>query len=385
MESHQKSLRAALSQALFGQKTEYEVQDESYKEAMQQAVLPLLMSVAPNSSYQKENGAILANSIRSFYEHGELHEIMTDAHVPYVVLKGAVSASYYPDPVLRSMGDVDFFVRSDDIAKSGAALENNEFTHENLGYLVYDDAYRRDDSVWELHWGISGTPETKIGEVIQGYLSNLIEKAVLTEGENGGFFAPSDFHHCLILLLHSIHHMVGGGIGLRHLCDWAVFAHKVDVSQWETELKECGLFQLARVLTLVSIRYLGMPYQNWCGEEPDAILEQFMDDILDAGNFGNKDQSRHEDGLFIGTEGDGEVSDAPFFVQLIKSLAYITENHWSSAKKNGIIRVVGMMFFGVRYALRVIMGKRRMIKFENMGRAKQRRELYSVLRVFEEN
>ncbi len=84
MESYQKSLLAALSEALFGQKTEYELQEESYKEAMQQAVLPLLMSVAPNSSYQKENGAILANSIRSFYEHGELHEIMTEAHIPYV-------------------------------------------------------------------------------------------------------------------------------------------------------------------------------------------------------------------------------------------------------------------------------------------------------------
>lgn len=75
MESYQKSLLVALSEALFEQKTEYEVQDESYKEAMQQAVLPLLMSVASNGSYQKENGAILANSIRSFYEHGELHEI----------------------------------------------------------------------------------------------------------------------------------------------------------------------------------------------------------------------------------------------------------------------------------------------------------------------
>lgn len=384
MESYQKSLLAALSEALFGQKTEYEMQDESYREAMQHAVLPLLLSVAPNNSYRDEARAILANGFRSFCEHGELHKIMTEAHIPYTVLKGAVSASYYPNPVLRTMGDIDFFVCADDISKAGAALEQNGFTHENLGYLVYDDAYRRNGTVWELHWGISGTPDTKAGEVIQGYLSDLIEKAVLKDGENGGFYAPSDFHHCLILLLHSIHHIKIEGIGLRHLCDWAVFAHKINVNQWEKELKECGLYQMARVLTLVSVRYLGMPYQSWCGAEPDEILDEFMDDILDAGNFGKKDMSRTEDGLFIGTEGAGEVSKAPFLVQMMKSLAYITENHWPKAKNNCIIRFVGMVFFGTRYLLRVLTGKRRMIKLDNVGRAKQRRELYSILRVFEE-
>lgn len=76
MESYQKPLLAALSEALFGQKTEYELQDKSYQEAMQQAVLSLPMSVAPNSSYQKENGAILANSIRSFWTQG-ISEIRT--------------------------------------------------------------------------------------------------------------------------------------------------------------------------------------------------------------------------------------------------------------------------------------------------------------------
>lgn len=79
------------------------------------------------------------------------------------------------------------------------------------------------------------------------------------------------------------------------------------------------------------------------------------------------------------------MSKSPFLVQAIIFLSYITENHWPSVKKNAIIRFVGMMFFGARYALRVLTGKRRMIKIENMGRARQRRERYSVLRVFEES
>ena len=35
---------------------------------------------------------------------------------------------------------------------------------------------------------------------------------------------PSHFHHGLNLLLHTNQHLLGEGLGLRHLCDWAVFA-----------------------------------------------------------------------------------------------------------------------------------------------------------------
>ena len=47
-----------------------------------------------------------------------------------------------------------------------------------------------------------------------------MEKAeeVLFEGEK--IRIPAPFHHGLILLLHTVHHMLGEGIGLRHLCDW---------------------------------------------------------------------------------------------------------------------------------------------------------------------
>jgi hypothetical protein len=35
---------------------------------------------------------------------------MTENGIPYCILKDAASACRYPDPLLRTMGDVDFYV-----------------------------------------------------------------------------------------------------------------------------------------------------------------------------------------------------------------------------------------------------------------------------------
>ena len=47
--------------------------------------------------------------------HTDLHRMLSANGIRYVVLKGAASARYYPDPQSRYKGDVDFFVEKSDI------------------------------------------------------------------------------------------------------------------------------------------------------------------------------------------------------------------------------------------------------------------------------
>lgn len=383
MEAYQKELLAALRKALFGAETEFTLTEDCYREALQQSVLPLLMSVELNEGYRRQNKIVMSNSIRCFYEHEELHRILTEKRIPYTVLKGAVSASYYPQPMLRAMGDVDFLVSEADVKRAGAALEENGFRLSKKEYDLYDWGYHRGKSLWELHWRISGIPKTAVGDVIQGYLQDIIEKAALTEGESGTFYAPSDFHHCLVLLLHSVHHLKNGGIGLRQLCDWAVFAAWRDVGQWEQPLGQCGLFRTAQVLTQLCVRYLGLAEQNWYGKTSEKLLEQLMEDVLNAGNFGKKDATRYEDGFLIGTEAEGGVSEVSAPMQLLRTLSCMTENHWPKTRNNPVLRLAGMSYLGTRYMGRVLTGKRRMIRLKNTDRAKSRKHLYASLHLFE--
>lgn len=63
------------------------------------------------------------------------------------------------------------------------------------------------------------------------------------------------------------HHLLGEGIGLRHLCDWAVFADSLKEKEFrslfETKLKSIGLWKFACILSQVCYKYLHCHNLSW--------------------------------------------------------------------------------------------------------------------------
>ncbi len=230
-------------------------------------------------------------------------------------LKGCASASYYPAPVFRTMGDVDFLVNPTDLSKADELIQSIGFRRgENVSGAQIE--YFRDNSTWDMHHSINGIPDNVSGKHIRVYLSDIIDTAMEYDEGNGAVKIPDPFHHCLILLLHTASHLASEGVGLRHLCDWAFFANKVNVEQWKTELQNCGLYHFAQILTLVSMKYLGLPEQSWAGTADDTILEQFITDILDGGNFGKKDDDRYRQIKYISNRGERTVDQKNVVIQL---------------------------------------------------------------------
>ena len=52
----------------------------------------------------------------------ETLRVLTDAGVKAVILKGAAAGMLYPDPALRSYGDIDCMVSPDDLGKARSVL-----------------------------------------------------------------------------------------------------------------------------------------------------------------------------------------------------------------------------------------------------------------------
>ena len=78
-----------------------------------------------------------------------------------------------------------------------------------------------------MHFQPSGIPQGKAGVKVRKYLSDLLPRSETKQTELGEITVPSTFHHGLIILLHMCHHLTGDGLGLRHLCDWAVFINSI--------------------------------------------------------------------------------------------------------------------------------------------------------------
>ena len=334
---------------------------------------------------------IIANNVRIEWEHSELHEVMTKANMPYVVIKGCASSERYPDPSLRIMGDVDFLVAPENIDAAGKLLEGVGFELEERDeeeiHVVYRRAASGGWSVWEMHWQVNGVPAGPVGEQVDQYLSTAILDGVDSRTPSGTFKATSTFHHGLVLLLHTATHLINTGVGLRHLCDWAVFVQGLSddefCSLFEEKLKAVGLWCFAQLLTQLASRSLGLREVSWASGD-DQLVEQMIADIFDGGNFGRKDEQRINQAKLMTDRGKASVDDASMFKQFVLAMNQKARLALPAARKCAMLLPIGWIYAGGRHFLRVICGKRPSIRLGKMiSGASKRREIYREFRLFE--
>lgn len=259
----------------------------------------------------------MIKNIQIHAQHTYLHRLLSEHGISYVTLKGAASARYYPDPQSRAMGDVDFYVDKADFEKALALFREEGFESGELNHICHV-VLRKKPMHMEMHHTPAGVPDGGAGKLVQQYLLDLKNASFLVENKLVTCCCPSDFHHGLIMLMHLQHHLLAEGIGLRHLCDWAVFVHKFQADTFpilfRDRLRAIGLWKFARVLTLCAVLHLGLPEQAWMVEDvhdKDTACS-VMQDILAGGNFGSKDSQRVHEGMFISNRGKSGVPNRRF-------------------------------------------------------------------------
>ncbi|MCR5060113.1 MAG: nucleotidyltransferase family protein [Saccharofermentans sp.] len=317
--------------------------------------------------------------------HKKLHGIMTSAGIPYVIIKGMASAKYYPVPEARMMGDVDFLVAHDQVTAAEDALKAAGMRRTETEENGFHESFSDGNTILELHWAPPGVPpEGETGDKVREFLSDIIDKAVMYDG----YFVPSDFHHCIILLLHSVSHMTTGGMGLRHLCDWAVFADSFSsdafVSEFESPLKSIGMWEFARVLTAVSVKYLGTGERPWAAGVDGGTIDLLMQDIIDAGNFGVKDDQRLNQAKLMRDDTNREIETAGMGKILFTNLTVRARRAMPITAKVPVLLPIGWAYIGLRHIFRIVTGRKEKIDIKKTVQgAEKRRELYNRLRLFE--
>ena len=360
------------------------------KESLSQAVLTIAFNNYRNLPLSDELAAKMKrnlmrhvlNNVECIKRHGYLHELMQKNGINYCVLKGATSAFYYPDMMLRPMGDVDFYVAPDQFDRALQIFLDEHFTpsEDNHGFHIGLDG---DKGNFELHFKPVGYREGELGELYMRAWENIIEDSRLCNTEIASFRAPSAFHHGFILLTHLYGHLISSGVGLRHLLDWAVFANSLSDVQFketfETKFKEFGVWKLAQLLALAAVRNMGMPYKSWMGDDAETADELLMD-ILSGGNFGRKDKQRgYESALISRDIGNMENNRLN---NLFKWSLRVVDSHWSVAKKLPFLYPFGWIIFGTRFFVRWLFGKRHLDVVSAYKKGKDRGDLYERMSVF---
>lgn len=277
--------------------------------------------------FQDSMQRLLKNS-QVLSTQNKLVKILDDNNFSYIILKGLSSASYYPDPKKRVLGDVDFLISSEEQTAVEKALIDLGYKKE-LDEHICHRVFKKPHEHLEMHFEVAGIPKGTAGTLFRKYFEDAEKKYF--ENKDPVFNNPLPSIHAAIILLHTIHHLLGEGLGLRHLCDWAYFVDKTYTEPfWEAEflplLKKSGTFKFAAIITKTAHLYLGTACPLWASDIDESLCEQVISDLFSAGNLGQKDKNRAGAGRMISQNGKSGTKNSKFknqFLTLCDSMYYL--------------------------------------------------------------
>ena len=377
-------LLGLLRRALFGKPFSFAEEDLGwaalFKEAKAQSVQLLLydyLTAAERAAIPPEIEELwrlnalqtLQRNVALVYEQERILQAFLDEYIDCSVLKGSACAKNYPKPELRCAGDIDLLVAEENIESAQRLLEDRGYVVKSEKCPWHVAMYQGHTTV-ELHFEPAGLPEGEVGKELRLFFRTLPKLDVCQEA--------------VALLLHKLNHIRNGGLGLRQLCDWALFVkEQIDADVWkvlEPQLRKFGLLRFAKVVTRLCVDYLGLDseYAPWCMDAERDVALALLEDILRTGNFGCK-ENRYGQHLFTDGGPGGRLKS------MWRVGIRTCQAHWPVCKRYPLLLSVAPFVLLIQHTKLRWFGKRpAFYLFATFRSAKPRQRLYQMLKPFEQ-
>ena len=228
----------------------------------------------------------IQNSINKDYEMKKVLEILSLKEIPHVLMKGYIIKNLYPDPDLRTMGDIDFLVKEEDIDKVHEILITL-LGYEHLKTVRAVRNYGKIGMNLEVHTSIF---YDNISEKIdyEGYFNGAWDNVILKEGNLTYEFNIE--YHLIFLIAHLAKHLYNEGCGVRMFLDIALYIkHYKDELDWDYFWKEINKIELEK-FTKNTFTLCSYWFKVKTKEENLYLEEDFFENItkyvLNSGTFG---------------------------------------------------------------------------------------------------
>ena len=172
------------------------------------------------NAFRQETIATIYHAANRDNDFAAVKKELNENNIPYFVIKGLEVAALYPNPKLRSMGDIDLVVKPEDREKSQNIIINNG----------YECISRQDEREWQYY-------KNKMELELHDRL--VYEEAVNEKGQDEFFNdcwryvqdGQLDWNfHLLFLIFHLRKHFMNSGVGFRMFMDLAVVAQKIEIN-----------------------------------------------------------------------------------------------------------------------------------------------------------
>lgn len=231
--------------------------------------------------------------------------VLVEEQIHYILLKGASLLACYPKLEFRGYGDVDILVSDPAEFKKikkrflaeGFYIKEDYVDHQLE--LFYSDGTRQ--YLLELHSKVISSQENKqVNQKIMELYTSLKGIPVTFDEADLSYYVFPHTENTLYLLLHMLQHFLNSGFGVKLLSDWTTYIEKhhdeIDWTDYYRLTSSLGLTGFSHAMAQLCIKYFGLPenyillYDEY--KISDEALQEFITDILNAGEFGKNDTSR---------------------------------------------------------------------------------------------
>lgn len=211
-------------------------------------------------------------------EFERICQMLEQAQIPFIPLKGAVIRKLYPEPWMRTSCDIDILIHESDLEKA-IDLLTSVLQYSTDHKKNYHDVslFSKQGVHLELHFSIQETMEN-----IDRLLSRVWDYAYPVTQYR---FALQNEFLMFHLLAHMSYHFIGGGCGIRPFLDIFLLRKqkKYDEFMLRGYLAQCGIEKFYdSVLDLINVWFQGGTSTALTGR-----MERYL---LSGGTYGSQEQ-----------------------------------------------------------------------------------------------
>jgi len=210
------------------------------------------------------------------YELKELSRALEDAGIDYMPLKGSVIRKYYPQPWMRTSGDIDFLVRAETIEQTAEVLAQElHYTRDKSECGHHISMHAPSGVHLEPHFNISEN-DPRMDPVLAEVWDN-------SDAEDAHRYRQSPEFLMFHIIAHMAHHFQNGGCGIRPFIDLYLLEDKLafDRERMMDFCTRAGVAQFYECVRQVNgVWFDGKPHTD--------VTRRIEEYVLSGGVYGTK-------------------------------------------------------------------------------------------------
>ena len=273
----------------------------------------------------------------------KLCSLLNDNSIGYFVFKGQTMANLYDKQDIRCAGDVDFYCVEKDREKLFKLLKNEVSFKDEVSFKHL--SYKKKGVEFELHFKLANFSVKSHQEFWDSLIETEIRyntcDNICINDIDVSILSPTI--NAVYLFIHIYHHFIKEGIGLRQLCDWAVFLdhyrNDIDRNEVERILNKLGYMKAYCAFGSILTDKLGLKKDSFpfpINSNDKRWGDKVLKVIYNGGNFGWNSRKINKKGLLHSFEtGFIAISHTLKFMRLspLENSMYIPHEMFRSMRK----------------------------------------------------